>query len=127
MADDLRLLDVEVHRKVFGRECDYWHAVDGGTPPTDWYDRRNHHEPVPYYTTDYKAMGLLIEKLTEQQYVKVRVESTYWHGAFCTITAPDPTQIDDSDLIRKDSPPMWGLSMPEAVVQATLMALEGKS
>lgn len=76
------------------------------------------------YSTCWKAMGRLIDRLTSESYVKVRLESTYWHGEFCSITAPDPTQRDDNALVKVDALNVWGEKLPVAVCLATLKALE---
>ena len=126
MADDLRLLDVEVHRKVFVRECDYWHDVGGDSPPSDWYDRRNHHESVPHYTTDMRAAGLVLERVLRLSTNYDWLLETNWSEAL----RRQVWEVSVYDSGADDG--LWTAeveedSLPLAICRAALKALEGKS
>lgn len=142
---ELRQIDCDMQRRVFGstdfrqlpvfRDEGHCHVTD--QKALDWsYSNVSLDwcylpagktdevwcEPVPLYTTCWKAMGRLMDRVLEQQYVKVNLNASYWHGDYCSIVAPDPSQIDPTDLVKRDALSVWGQSMPVAFCLALLHA-----
>ena len=67
-----------------------------------------------------EAAWEIVERLTEHQYLKVRCESSMYHGDYCTITAPDKSQMPEGIVLRDAK--CWGETMPHAICLAALMA-----
>lgn len=66
---NLRELDVEVHKKVFGLGSRLWHSGSEWLRDLDgWFtdpQTTPQPEPVPHYTTDIRAAWTIIDKLAE--------------------------------------------------------------
>jgi len=133
---ELRELDREVAVKVFGvvpRDVRAKGSTDTVTTYTTnlsavdgfWTagSLRLYYDALPY-SSDIAAAWRVVDRLTEWPYVKVRLGSSYWHGDYCTVIAPDPSQRDDDCPVVRDAIDVWGESAPVAICRAALEAVK---
>jgi hypothetical protein len=73
------------------------------------------------YSADIAAAWEVVASLAEQPYVKVRCETSFYHGDYCSITAPHDSQI--SGAVRHDALAVHAESMPLAICLAALKAV----
>lgn len=124
-TEELRGLDVEIHRRVMGLSCE-WRDGDYGvmSPIMRHMDGSPVWETIPAYSLDIAAAWLVVEKLTGEEYVKVRCEQSHYHGDYCSVTAADGTYRDGAELVKRDAHGVWGETMPVAICLAALAASE---
>jgi hypothetical protein len=101
---------------------------------SDW-DRGGRRGPpvpasgVPPFSTDVVAAWAVIERLIEQDRVRVILSASHWGHDRCSVTAADPPRDADPDrrpaaaLVRRDVYAVAGRGMPHAVCVATLLAV----
>lgn len=121
-SEELWAMDAEVHRKVFqrpvSRDADGWFE-----PLGDGRRLTVSRQPIPPYSGSMSSAWLVVERLTDEEYVKVRCEQSHYHGDYCSVTAADATQRDGSELVKRDALAIWGETMPLAVCRAALKAV----
>lgn len=125
-AEQRRELDAAVHLAVFGvpsrlHDSGLW-VYDHESPAFPGRGAKTIPLPVPDYSANMGEAWAVVEKLVEQEYVKVTCGSSHYHGDHCRITAPDKTQMDESSLVKRDAME-WGESMPLAICMAALAAV----
>jgi hypothetical protein len=118
-TDELRAMDIEIHREVMGAGCTF--APEACDP--DWFDDEAPFIVVPRYAADMRAAWLVVERLTEGEYVKVRCGQSHYHGDYCTVVAAHESQRDASSLVKRDVIAEWGETMPVAICRAALKAV----
>lgn len=79
------------------------------------------HSSYPAFFT-WKGMAELHERLTAIPYLKIRLSSSFYHGDFCEITAPDETQMPEG-LPLHDARAVWATSPPVALALAACEAV----
>lgn len=126
---ELRDLNARVARDVFGLTC--WvhegsgilvHEVE--SPAFPGRGAKKMLVPVDDYAGNMACAWLVVEKLTEQEYVKVSCSQSHYHGDYCSIIAPDETQMGDNPLVKRPVISVWGETMPQAICNAALWAVE---
>ena len=90
--------------------CWVWHTI--ARTESVW-------KPIPFSSNIVSAWKC-VNKLTEYPYVKVRCDTSFYHGDYCRVTAPDPSQVPDGIVIRDAQ--AFGETMPLAISRALLMA-----
>lgn len=78
--------------------------------------------PHQEFSTDIAEAWAVIEELTSHDYVKVKLSTSKFHGDYCSIIAPDKSQIPEGLTIR-DTLAILGESLPHAVCLAALLAV----
>jgi len=123
-----RELDHLVHTAIFrDPRCSCEHApdgvnFDGDTGKCLTCDRG----ACPHYSTGYNAFGLLLEHITDWDYMKVVLRSSHYHGNACEIRVPDPSHNDCP--IRYDAKFQGGESLPHALaITAVLSTIETRN
>lgn len=125
---ELRDLTARVHREVLGLECRVHESGilvhDVESPAFPGRGSKTMPVMVDEYPTNMACAWLVVKKLTEQEYVKVRCEQSHYHGDFCSIIAPHETQMGDNPLVKRNALAVWGETMPIAICNAALQAVE---
>ncbi len=80
-AEELRALDVRIHREVMGRDCEY----DATASEPDWFDTITPHQVLPRYSTGIAAAWEVVERLCADNRHTVSVHDST-AGADCTVT-----------------------------------------
>lgn len=92
----------------------------------EWFDRDGKSVKCEHFSTEYNSAWLIAEKLSEEEYVKVVVGVSHYHGHHCYVTAPDKSQMWPLSIVRQDAFVM-AETMPLALCRAALIsALTGE-
>lgn len=129
--DELRALDARVHREVMG------HTIPEVCPLCNGTGKGEGHGAgltcwacsvgtpvVPAYSSDIAAAWLVVEKLSDEEYVKVRCEQSHYRGNYCSIVAADKSQQSADCLVKQDVFGEAGETMPVAICLAALRAVQ---
>lgn len=127
---ELRALDVRIHREVMGETCRWSESHQDWLIDLDWMrnmDGSSVSVAMPEYSAKMADAWNVVEKLTEGRYVKVRCEQSHYHGDYCSIVAADDSQRNGTELVKRDVIGVWGETMPLAICRAAIKAIEPQS
>ena len=125
-VEELRKLDVKVHEKIMGIACyepspDLWVFDSEGAAFPGFGSKKQRNE-VPFYSSDMRAAWLVVEKLSGEEYVLVRCDSSHFRGEWCTIRCS--YDASPETLVKRDVFGQSAETMPLAICLAALQAVE---